>query len=100
MYERKFIIDIIYSAFDEINESLSKEKQLKKSEKSVIFGRNGNLDSLGLVNLIITVEQKIEKNIGKYVTLASENALSLDESPFNTVESLSKYILTLLDSNN
>ena len=42
------IINLIFNTIDEINSQLSKEHQLRKSTKTVLFGKNGNLDSLGL----------------------------------------------------
>lgn len=51
-------------------------KYLKKKDKSIdtiLFGRSGKLDSLELVNLIITIEQKIEEKLGTTITIADKN---------------------------
>ncbi len=54
-------------------------KYLKKKDISIdaiLFGKSGKLDSLGLVNLIITIEQKIEEKLGTTTTVAHERAMS------------------------
>ena len=61
------------------------------------LGRGGALDSLGLVNLIVAVEQVIETATGQSITLADERALSQKNSPFANIGSLAVYIQTLLN---
>ena len=56
-----------------------------------LFGRNGLLDSLGLVSLVVAVEQVIEDRYGVAVSLADEKALSQAHSPYRTVASLAAY---------
>ena len=90
------IIEVLYSAIDEINELKPLEEQLEKSLDTVLFGSSGKLDSLGLVNLIVTTEEKIEDEFDISITLADERAMSKSDSPFKTVESLVNYINILL----
>lgn len=91
------ILQAIYNAVDEINEQLPKGKKLDKSLDTVLFGRPGKLDSLGLVSLIVAVEQNIQEEFGTAVTLADERALSQRNSPFRTIATLSEYIALLLN---
>ena len=66
---------------------------------SVIYGDNSPLDSLGLVSLIVAVEQTMEDEFGSTITLADEKAMSLENSPFRSVSSLADYIEKLLEEN-
>lgn len=53
-------------------------KYLEKKDKSIdtiLFGKSGKLDSLGLVNLIITIKQKIEEKLCTAITTANERAM-------------------------
>ena len=88
-------LQIIYDAIDEINFSLEGEK-LEKNEDTSIFGRDSILDSMDLVQLISLIEEKIEDESGNYISIADENAMSLEVSPFKTVKTLNEYINTLL----
>ena len=55
----------------------------------------GRLDSLGLVTLIVDLEERLQDDLGLGVALANERALSQRESPFRTVGTLTEYVLAL-----
>jgi acyl carrier protein len=67
------------------------------SEDTRLIGRHAALDSLGLVTLIVDLEQKIEETFDVALTLANERAMSQKNSPFLTVGSLATYICALID---
>ena len=92
----KKIENLIFNAVEEINSQLPDEKQLIKSTKTTLFGREGNLDSLELVNLVVTIEQNIEDIFDLSITIADERAMSQQYSPFRTIGSLADYIEMLL----
>lgn len=62
-----------------------------------LFGRAGLLDSLGLVTLVVAVEQAIADEYGVGVSLADDRALSQRNSPYRTVGSLAEYAAGLLN---
>jgi len=65
------------------------------SEASVLLGNDAIVDSIGLVNLIVDVESALaEKDIE--ITLTSEDAMSRRKSPFRSVDTLSDYIIELI----
>lgn len=61
-----------------------------------LFGDKGFLDSLALVTLIVGLEQGIQHQFDKTITIASEKAMSRKQSPFLTVGSLVQFIKELL----
>jgi len=87
----------IYKSIDEVNSQMSKEEQLIKSPDTVLYGESSSIDSIGLINIIVTVEQNIEDDFEKSITLADQKAMSQKQSPFKTVESLAKYIQILIE---
>ena len=93
---KKMILETIYDSMDELNEQLSNERQLTKSTKTVLFGNNGQLDSLGLVNLLVIIEQNIEEEFDVSITIADERAMSQKHNPFRTIGALATYIDILL----
>ncbi|MEI7502965.1 MAG: hypothetical protein WCJ61_06745 [Paludibacter sp.] len=95
MTTKNEILEIIYKSIDDINEQ--NDIQIVKDEKTKLFGKDCDLDSLGLVNLITTIEESIEDLTGNYMPIADERAFSLEASPFKTVESLANYIEVLLN---
>jgi D-alanine--poly(phosphoribitol) ligase subunit 2 len=56
-----------------------------------LFGRDGILDSMGLVTLVVAVEQAIDDELGVGVSLADARALSQRASPYRTVGTLADY---------
>jgi acyl carrier protein len=64
--------------------------------ETILFGANGTLDSLALVNVVADVETRVEEVFGEQITLADERAVSRRRSPFRSVESLAEYIEELL----
>ena len=96
---KKKIINIIYDSIDEVNQQLDAEEQLDKAIDTILFGGNGKLYSLGLINLVITVEQNIEDEFDVSITLADERAMSQENIPFKDVGTLAEYIGILLDEN-
>jgi acyl carrier protein len=89
----------LFNVIDEFNQTLPAAKQLPKALDTALFGENGALDSLGLVNLIVATEQRIEEDFGVSISLADERAMSQARSPFRTVDSLVNYIGVLLKEN-
>ena len=56
-----------------------------------LFGKEGLFDSMGLVSLIVAVEQEIEHRHGTSLSLADEKALSQSSSPYRTIGTLAEY---------
>ena len=61
---------------------------------TALFGSGGWLDSMGLVTLVVEVEQVLAERFGMQVTLADDRAMSQRSSPFRTVGTLVAYILS------
>ena len=97
MKENKEIEKIIFSSIEELNDQLPKKSKLRQSSTTTLFGENGKLDSLGLVNLLIIIEQNIEDEFDISITLADEKAMSLESSPFRTVDTLVNYINSIIN---
>jgi acyl carrier protein len=62
-----------------------------------LIGRQAVLDSLGLVTLIVDLEQRLEEEYGVSLVLADEHAMSQRSSPFRTLKSLTDYICLLIE---
>ncbi len=98
MNQKEQITQIIFQAIDVINRDLSEGEQIEKSVNTALMGQSATLDSLGIVNLIIFIQEEIQKKFGKTITLAHEDALSSATGPFNNVQSLVDYIDSQLNS--
>lgn len=63
---------------------------------TALFGEEGIFDSLGLVSLIVAVEEAISEGCNTTISLADERALSQSRSPFRTLGTLAAYAHRLL----
>ena len=86
------IKEILFKSVEEINKTLDEDQQLELSTETVLLGKDGNIDSITLVNLIVAIEESIEDELNVEITLADEKALSQKESPFRTIGTLIDYI--------
>lgn len=93
---RSEIIEIILSALHEVKQQMGSEGRFEVSLATRLYGRGSDLDSMGLVELVVDVEEKIAERYSLPITLTDEKALSQEQSPFRTVESLAGYITQLL----
>jgi acyl carrier protein len=90
---------LIYNVIDEINTQLSDDQQLEKTTITSLYDDGGGLDSLGLVQFVVAVEQGVRDIFGVSLTLVTERAMSQQHSPFKTVQSLIDFIIKLLEEN-
>ena len=91
------IVQSIFNSVDSLNAQLPTEEHISKSNDTTLFGSDSKIDSLGLINLIVAIEQDIEDEFDIPITLADERAMSQETSPFRTVGSLADYIELLLE---
>ena len=57
-----------------------------------LFGRAGLLDSLGIVTMVMEMEQRLDQEHSLTVVLADERAVSRRNSPFKTLDALVDYV--------
>jgi acyl carrier protein len=80
-----------------LNGQLPSSGQLVKSPATRLFDpAGGALDSLGLVNLIVALEQTLEDDHGLTLSLADETARTDGRNPFETVDTLAHHIALLI----
>lgn len=95
MTDAQRVDDVLASVIAEINATLPLDRKLGLREDTVLLGPGG-LDSIGLVNLVVAVEQGLQDAFDRTLVLASEKAMSRRTSPFRTVGALKAYIQELL----
>lgn len=76
------------------------QETIELSLDSKLFGGNGPLDSMALVNMVVELEELIEDDYGKSIILADEKAMSRRTSPFSRVQNLIDYVQEKLNSDN
>jgi acyl carrier protein len=86
---------IVLEAIRLTNRSRPPDQQLVVDLDSPLFGSGSPLDSLGLVALVIDLEDAL-RDAGIEVDLSTAQAMSASRSPFRTPSALVEHIVTLL----
>jgi len=89
------IQEIVLEALKNANRTRKAGEELPVSADAPLFGPGSRLDSLGLVVLLVDIEEALHAE-GVDVTLSDEKAVSRTRSPFRTVSSMVRYIADLL----
>ena len=90
------VFDLVLAALKELQEEGSIAPDVQLTRDMRLFGQKSALDSLGLVNLIASVEEKVAASFGKNLVLADDQAMSQTRSPFRTVDAFVEHIEKLL----
>lgn len=89
--EYESALTAITSAIEEVNLSREEDDKLSLEPDEVLYGDGSSLDSIGLVQVVMTAEQHISENTGLDIVLASEAAMSRRHSPYRSVRRLAEY---------
>jgi hypothetical protein len=90
------VLELVYSAIDELNQQLPAAKRLAKSATTPLTGSDGALDSLNFLNLIVLVEDKANAAHGTSIALASL-LMESQLPPPSTVLELAAFVSSQLD---
>src|SRR5690348_15008035 len=91
LMNRDDVIGAIYEAIGRSNELRDPGDRIACAADTRLYGPDGPLDSLGLVSLILDVEQAVNDRAGAHLVLADEHAMSQRRNPFRDVDSLATY---------
>jgi acyl carrier protein len=96
MIERSAALDIVIASIQEVFAQTGEDAPGTLGEDTVLVGKDAVLDSLGVVSLIVEVEQRVESEHGASVTLANDKAMSQRNSPFRTVGVLTDHLVAMV----
>ena len=96
MISKEKVNEIIFKCVDETN--IEDGTNISKDLNTILMGSDSEIDSLGLVSLIVKIEEAINEEFDVILTLADEKAMSQRISPFKTLDTLSNYIISLLEN--
>lgn len=90
---RATVATLVLDAIRSMNRARPLDRQLALDPAAPLFGDGSVLDSLGLVALVIDIEDGL-RDRGIAVDLASAHAMSRSQSPFRTADTLIDYIVS------
>ena len=93
MIARNDAYAIVVASLREVFAQEGNEAPATIADDTVLVGAGAVLDSLGVVQLIVEIEQRVEQAHGVSITLANDKAMSQRNSPFATVGVLSDHVV-------
>ena len=93
---RDRVLKALQGAVDEVNQLRADGAHLDLSPETVLVGDGGSLDSLGLVNLLVSAEERLEDEFGRSPSLTDE--LGADQAAFETVGALVDRVEALVEA--
>ena len=85
------ILEVVLQAIKTTNAARPPSSLLTESSEAPLFGPGSPLDSLGLLTLLLDIEEDMQR-AGCPVRLSDDRAMSQTRSPFRSVTSLVDYI--------
>ena len=95
MIARSTAVEIVVAGLKEVFAQTGSPAPESITDDTVLVGNDAVIDSLGVVALIVEVEQRIEGEHGISLTLANDKAMSARNSPFRTVGVLADHCVAM-----
>lgn len=95
--DRDDVLRIVLTLLDEALANAGTATDVAVGDSTPLIGRGSAIDSLGLVHLIVGVEQRVQDEHGLSITVADDRAMSQRNSPFRTVSALTDYVHMLVE---
>lgn len=92
----KQVYDIVFKAIKELYVLNCLDTEL--NDKTIIFGEGSELDSLDLVNALLAIESEIEEQFNVSVEVIDEDSIISDDSPFQNINSLTRFLVVKVNN--
>ncbi len=92
MLERQGALDVVLGCLRDAVEQSGGDAGAVSADTPIV-GPGAVIDSIGVVSLIVDIEQRLEMDYQVSVTLASDKAMSQKHSPFRTAGVLADHLL-------
>ena len=90
---RNKITEIIFDQIDKFNKERSKNEKIKKATSTHLTGPKTELDSVELIGLLVSLEEKINRLLKKKIKIADEKIIEKTEN----ISTINKLIDTICD---
>lgn len=90
--------ELTRSVLARLNEDLPASERIPTDADTPILGDGGVLDSLGIANFIVGMEEAVERSFGLPVSLSDQDLMSLFEEPTITVRSFATFVFNRLNA--
>ena len=98
MPDRKAIQSLILESVQMLAEDFELNALKAPNTQTPLYGGDGSLDSMALVNLIADIEEAMAEKFNASIALADEKAMSAKSTPYRNVASLTDAVIERMPS--
>jgi hypothetical protein len=91
------VYEILYASLEDINKLRPFVQKIPARQDICLNGSKSMIDSLEFINLMVTIEQKIEDEFKLKINLTGSELRTVSTNPFETIETLHDYINRLIE---
>lgn len=91
------VADAIINCIRIVNQMSSPDRRLQESADAILVGEGGNLDSLGLINLLVSIEDELSTRFELDVALLDDELMTSNNGALRSVETLASWIVENCD---
>jgi acyl carrier protein len=84
---------VVYRSIDTINGFLPHDEAIEVSDHLVLLGANAVLDSMGFVNFIVVLEEELEREFGRDLSLVDLLQVQSEDASVLTVADLIRKVV-------
>lgn len=95
--DRNKINEIVIRQVEQLNDTFSDNQKIDVNEKTILFGKGSSIDSLSLVSVIVDLEMLFSDEFGLDISLTDDRAMTRKVSPFDSINTLTEYILEIVN---
>lgn len=90
------MLKLVVQAVQELLQATGQKAAVPINSETPLLGAGRVVDSIGLVTLLVDVENRVADQLGHSLSLMDDRAMSQSRSPFRSVGSLAEYLQTLV----
>ena len=98
MPDRTAIQSLVLESVQMLAEDFELEALKAPDPQTPLYGGDGSLDSMSLVNLLADIEEALAEKFDASIALADEKAMSAKSSPYLNVASLTNAVIERMPS--
>lgn len=86
------LLDLVYAAASQVNEVLPASQRLALVPETVLMGKGSKLDSLHLINLLVSLSSLVEDRTGLRLSLLEDERLFDEHGPLSSIQAMAEYL--------
>jgi len=90
------VVAVIVRAAADHNAHSSRQVAVERGEAAELWGAAAPLDSIGLVGILIAVEQDVAAQFGQQIVLTNAQTMARADRPFASIGALARHVVSLL----